>query len=167
MFQEGGEGVDLFRGVTEEQLTRLLHGLVPRMFWADAVIINEGDPGDSMFVVLNGSVRVVTGLGTKTEVKIADRLIGQLVGEVNFVSGGVRSATVIANEASIVIEFEKTHILAEMEKDLALARQLTWNIAQVLADRLRAATAKVGHPYPRVLSEETIERLRAHAAAKR
>lgn len=167
MIKEGGEGVDLFRGVTEEQLTRLLKGLVPRMVWADQVLINEGETGNSMYVVLNGSVRVVTGFGTPAEFRIADRLIGQLLGEVNFVSGGARSATVIANEQTIVIEFERERIFAEMERDPALAVQLIWNIATVMADRLRTTSAQAGHAYPKVLSDEVIALLRAKAAGGR
>lgn len=87
----------------------LLRHLAP-----DEGIIREGDPGDSLFAVLKGRVRVVrvihqttpyTGLGWET---IATLEEGQWFGEASLLTGSPRSATVVAENACELIEIPKS-----------------------------------------------------------
>lgn len=135
--------VDLIQGLADDQTDRLLRGLVPRMFKHDKALVSEGDFGDSMYVLLEGTVRVVSHAGTPAEVFVARRFAGQLIGEVNFVAGGSRSATVIAEGDVLVLEFTKAHVDAVMDADGALARKLAWNLARIMAERLRNTTTQL------------------------
>ena len=78
----------LFRRVSEG----LHHRAVP----AGGLVFSEGDPGDSLFLIASGSVRVlvVGGHGRPLEIRRLDP--GDFFGEVAALSGRPRSATVVA-----------------------------------------------------------------------
>jgi hypothetical protein len=78
----------LFRQVSE--------GLHRRAVPAGGIVVNEGDPGDSIFLIASGSVRVlvVGGHGRPLEIRRLDA--GDFFGEVAALSGRPRSATVVA-----------------------------------------------------------------------
>ncbi len=70
------------------------------------IVVSEGDPGDSLFLIASGSVRilVVGGHGRPLEIRRLDA--GDFVGEVAALSGRPRSATVVATVDSEFLEIE-------------------------------------------------------------
>ena len=64
---------------------------------AQAVIINEGDAADSLYIVLSGRVKVYSTNAEGKEVVIATHGPGEYVGELAL-DGGVRSASVMTLE---------------------------------------------------------------------
>jgi len=134
--------VDLILGLTEKQIVALMDGLASRMVHDGTVLISEGDFGDSMLLVIEGVVQVVARVGTPAQVLVARRSGGQMIGEVNFVAGGPRSASVIAEGDVLFVEFTKAHMNAVMGADPDLARKLAWNLARIMAERLRNTTTQ-------------------------
>jgi len=68
------------------------------------MIIREGDPGRSVYVILDGRVRVFTRDNGDNELELATLGVGQFFGEMSFVSGKPRSSSVAALELSVVVE---------------------------------------------------------------
>ncbi len=64
---------------------------------ANAVLINEGDTNDSLYIVLNGRVKVYSNNADGKEVVIATHGAGEYIGELAL-DGGVRSASVMTLE---------------------------------------------------------------------
>lgn len=64
---------------------------------AQAVLINEGDASDSLFIVLSGRVKVYSTNAEGKEVVIATHGAGEYVGELSL-DGGVRSTSVMTLE---------------------------------------------------------------------
>lgn len=73
-----------------------------RTFVPGKTICREGDPGDSMFIVMRGSARVSIG-----EQPVAMLKPGQVFGEMSLLSGQPRSATVVAEEAAELLEIDR------------------------------------------------------------
>ena len=48
----------LFHGMEPDELTRLAHTMAQRRFRRNEVIFHEGDPGDSLHVVVEGKVKI-------------------------------------------------------------------------------------------------------------
>ncbi|MDH3898771.1 MAG: cyclic nucleotide-binding domain-containing protein [Deltaproteobacteria bacterium] len=80
-----------------------LHG-----FSAEEIIMREGDPGRSIYVILNGRVRVFTRdyEGNEEELAILEK--GQFFGEMSFLTGKSRSAYVSALDTSMLMELSFT-----------------------------------------------------------
>ena len=68
-----------------------------RSYPAHAVLINEGDTSDSLFIVLSGRVKVYSSNAEGKEIVIATHGAGEYVGELAL-DGGVRSASVMTLE---------------------------------------------------------------------
>ena len=83
--------------------TAELHG-----FGAEEIIIREGDPGRSIYVILSGRVRVFTRdyEGNEEELAILEK--GQFFGEMSFLTGKSRSAYVSALDTSMLMELSFT-----------------------------------------------------------
>jgi CRP/FNR family cyclic AMP-dependent transcriptional regulator len=70
-----------------------------RSYRKGAVIINEGDSGDTVYIILSGRVKVYVSDDDEHEMILATRGAGEYVGEMSM-SGGLRSASVVCLEDS-------------------------------------------------------------------
>ena len=83
--------------------TAELHG-----FSAGEIIIREGDPGRSIYVILSGRVRVFTRDSEGNEEELAILEEGQFLGEMSLLTGKSRSAYVSALDTSMLMELSFT-----------------------------------------------------------
>ena len=108
----------------------------------DHVILEEGERRRALFVILEGSCRVVLSLRGKDET-VASLTRNEFFGDMNFLEGIGASANVIANEPTriLVITPEKTQAL--LAADPSLAVRFYHSLAISLSRRLRATTSKL------------------------
>jgi len=93
--------VDLFAGLTPESRQALAAASQEHIFAAGEAIVRQDAPGDSMFVVLDGSVRVtIEPSGQEVAVTPA----GGFFGEMSMLTGAPRTATVRAVDDVRVLE---------------------------------------------------------------
>jgi CRP-like cAMP-binding protein len=109
-----------------------------RSISAGEVIIHQGVPVDSVFIVIDGQLQVYSG-----NVEIAKLLAGEIVGEISFVDSRPPSASVKAAVNSQVLAVPKTALRAKLQKDLGFASRFYLSLATFLADRLRLANARL------------------------
>jgi CRP/FNR family cyclic AMP-dependent transcriptional regulator len=100
---------------------------VVRRFRANTTLIVEGDQGDTLFVILSGSLRIFCADPDGREITLAIYGPGDYVGEMSL-DGGVRSASVCTEEASVcaVVSGQslRQHLAANFEFSLELIRRL-------------------------------------------
>lgn len=73
-----------------------------------SVIINEGDPGASMYVITSGEVKVYTrGAGKAGTVYLAKLAEGDFFGEVSVLTGKPRTATITASRPTELLRLDK------------------------------------------------------------
>lgn len=89
----------LFQGLSEEELQQLMDHAKPVSLRAGEILMKQGDPGDSAFVVVKGEFEVQKQTG-QSLIKIDVRNPGEVVGEMALLSRGQRNATVIAKTDS-------------------------------------------------------------------
>ena len=122
----------LFRHLTYQELVRVLNLIDVRDFAAGQRIIEEGDDGDEMFIVLQGQVRVHTGDASLTTLGA-----GQHFGEMALVDSAPRSAAVSAEGAAKLMVLRRGDFFDIVRKDHDVAVKLLWAFLGVLTDRLR------------------------------
>jgi CRP-like cAMP-binding protein len=105
---------------------------------AGTVIIQQGVPVDSVFIVIDGQLQVYSG-----SVEIARLQAGEIVGEISFVDSHPPSASVKATVDSQVLAVPKAALRAKLQKDLGFASRFYLSLATFLADRLREANARL------------------------
>ena len=101
---------------------------------AGIVLFSEGEPGQSMYVLMEGSAAICVG-GEVIEVASP----GALLGEMALVNSSVRSATVITRSDCRVISINRSQFDALVRESPQFAR----HVMTVMADRLRHMNEKL------------------------
>lgn len=132
---EALRAIPLFAHVVEEDLEAIAEHLIERQYAKHVTIVEEGLPGEYMYVIREGRVKV-TKLSEDGREKIMDFLEpGAFFGEMSLLDRAPRSASVKALAPVRVLALSRTDFLAHLRRspDLALA------VVQVLTGRLREA----------------------------
>ena len=106
-----------------------------RHYRANTTLIEEGDRGDSLFVVLSGSLRIFCADPSGREITLAIYGPGEYVGEMSL-DGGPRSASVSTEEASVCAVVSGQ----SLRQHLAASPDFTLELIQRLIRRTRLAT---------------------------
>jgi small-conductance mechanosensitive channel/CRP-like cAMP-binding protein len=112
--------VDVFRALDAEKVDRLSRRLRHVVFGPGEVILRQGDPGDSLYVVRGGQVAVQIGvLGVSKEVATLGD--GQFFGEMSLMTGESRTATVVAKTdvECYIVDKEAFQEIVQEKPDLA------------------------------------------------
>ena len=111
---------------------------VVRKFPKNTVLINEGDQGDSIYIVLSGKVKVFSSNEAGKEVVIAFHGPGEYVGEMSL-DGAPRSASVMTVEPTACAVVSRTHF-----RDFILAcPDFALHLIEKLIERTRLATENI------------------------
>ena len=95
--------VDILRPLSEEELITLIPLTKIQRFCADEVLVRQGEPGDSFYVVKEGNVEVLVSSDGKS-IKVAELGPGAFFGEGSLLTGEARSATIRAlNDVEVVV----------------------------------------------------------------
>ena len=89
--------IQLFAGLPADDLARLAEGLRTRRFRRGEVLFHQGDPGDSLFIVTRGAVKIVLPSEEGDEAILTTIRAGAFFGELALLDGAPRSATAIAS----------------------------------------------------------------------
>jgi len=79
-----------------------------RFLQAGQVVVKEGDPGHSMFIVLEGRVAVARQVEGQQPVVLQELGAGEFFGELALLTGAPRTASVVAVEDAVVLEVSNT-----------------------------------------------------------
>jgi cAMP-dependent protein kinase regulator len=101
--------VPLFADLTQEEFNEFTKRMVFHTVPAGQVIVREGDPGASVFVVSRGTVKVSTTVEGKP-VELAILQSSDFFGEIAFLTGKPRTATVTAAEECDVLEVPEAQL---------------------------------------------------------
>lgn len=129
----------LFKGLSKKEIKELLSIAIRREYAPGEVIVEEGAPSDEMFIIEEGMTRVVKKLPGGGERELTSLSTGALFGEVGFIDGLPRSASVVAITPTKVLVFSRRRIKNFFKKNPILFAHFMENIAKVIGAKLRGA----------------------------
>lgn len=141
----------LFQDLEDRELEQVLSRTYPREFPAGRVIIQEGDPGDSLYIMVSGEVEITKQLtlvldkDTPKE-RVMIRLKaedGVYFGEMSLLENDPRSATVTALSDCRLLELYQKDFLELVRNDPAMGLKLLLRLAQLLSRHLRKTNQDV------------------------
>jgi CRP-like cAMP-binding protein len=106
-------------------------------------LVREGEPIDSLFVVLDGQLSVQAG-----RTNLATLLAGEVVGEISFVDSRPPLATVTALDTARILAVRRDLLQTKLAADPRFAANFYRALAIFLADRLRTTTTRMGYGPP-------------------
>jgi len=100
--------VPLFDDLPQDAFVALVNRLGYHRHLPGQLIIREGDPGRSFFIIVEGRVRVYKASPGGKEITLAHLGEGAFFGEMALLSGAPRTANVVAEEESEILEVTDT-----------------------------------------------------------
>lgn len=132
--------VPLFNGLDRSELEKFAEVTREKSYPKGSVILFEDDPGDSLFVVREGRVKVVLIGEDGREVILGVLGVGEYFGELSLIDDRPRSAHVIAMEDSNLLVLRREDFRKRVESSPSVA----WMLLTELSRRLRRADDKIG-----------------------
>ncbi|SRR6266545_6186347 len=129
----------LFRDLPTEHLERLAGLLRRRTFRAGASLITVEQPGEVVYIILTGTVKIHVEQPDGADVIIAFGGPGDVEGEMSLLESVDRSANVVTQEATTVLWMDR-HRFREC---LQTMPGMTFNLVRILSGRLRMANARI------------------------
>lgn len=132
--------IPLFAGLPGEQLRALARGMNRRRYAKGQTILQQGEEGDSLFIIVSGRVRIYTqsAEGHELSVWICDK--GDFFGEMALLSGEPRSACAKAMQTTDVLVLHRQ----AFRQFLLSTPQAAIHIIEILSMRLRHTTESAG-----------------------
>ena len=123
----------LFRGLGTETLTSIAALCHLRQIQPNQVLFVKGDPGDALYGVRRGQIRIETGTATGQRLTIEMFGPGDAFGEIALLDGRPRTADAIAAESCELFVLPRNEFIQYLERDSRLAVR----IIELLCGRLR------------------------------
>ncbi len=128
--------VPLFSNLPPEAIRELAETLTERQVPDNTVLFYEGDIGEHFYILRDGQIQIVKGIGTPDERVINVRTPGEFIGEMSlFNRDGRRTASVRARGTARLWEMTR----AEFDALLARYPFLAYEMVRVLSNRLTDA----------------------------
>jgi CRP/FNR family transcriptional regulator, cyclic AMP receptor protein len=134
-------GLDLFEGLTDQQIASFAH-------YSDIVevgqftrFVQKGDPGDAMFIVLDGEVRAYLIVDGR-ECTLSTLGPGEFVGEISLLDQGPRSADMAANVDTTLLRLSTNQFQGLSREAPALAAPFLLALSRTVVRRVRSTTQR-------------------------
>jgi len=100
----------LFSSFEREALVEIVASTELRAYDEGDIIVTEGEPGSSLFLIVGGTVKVFTRSDDGGNLKLAELGPGDFFGEVSLLSGKPRTATITARTKVTAIELDRASV---------------------------------------------------------
>jgi CRP-like cAMP-binding protein len=158
------EKQELFASLDEEQRTQLLEHSAQLRFGRGETMIQQGQEGSSMFIILEGEAVVSVRQGDKA-VPVATLHAGEAFGEMSLLTGEPRSASIVAQSDCEVCEIHRRLLQPLLQANGDLAARLSDMLAQrkmategLLAEHAERATS---HPKHKEYASGFLQKMRS------
>lgn len=120
--------IGIFKNLEHTDLEHIATSMTVHNLDEDTVVVTQGEPGESMYVLAEGLLEVLIEQSDGTQIKVADLAPGTFFGEKSLLTGEPRSATIVCAADSVICEITKTCVseLLDRKPDIAeiLARAM-------------------------------------------
>ena len=130
------KGIPLFEGLTRRELAAITRILYRRGYQPEEIIFHQGDPGLGMYIIVHGTVGIVSQAAGHTLAELHD---GDFFGELALLDELPRSATAIARRPSTILGFFQPDFFALVDRHPRLGVKIMLRLARMVGRRLRAA----------------------------
>jgi CRP/FNR family transcriptional regulator, cyclic AMP receptor protein len=120
----------LFHDMADDELTRIAMTMGRRRYRRNEVIFHEGDPGDSLHIVVDGRVKITRESPDGAEAIVVVLSTGDSFGELVMLDGAPRSATATAMDPTETMTMPRSEFLQLVESGSPFRARLLGGLAQ-------------------------------------
>jgi CRP-like cAMP-binding protein len=129
--------IEVLHSLSPSEMQAIIPLLKPLRVEPDTVLCQEGAPGNSMFLIVEGDAEIFKGTQ-----RLAALGSGEMFGEMALLTGEERSATVVAKTPMELYELDKL----DFDAMLTHAPHMASGLSRILARRLRETTQSTAKP---------------------
>lgn len=143
----------LFRNLDDQEIQQVLAVTSEKRFQEDETIMQEGNRGDTMYMVLEGELGVSKTLTMKfgdDDYRKTEKVLSRyhpedhaVFGEMALICRDNRSATIVARTDCLLLEIQRDDFIRLVEGSPQLGVKILLNLSQLLIDRLRQSSEDV------------------------
>jgi hypothetical protein len=137
----------LFSGFSEDELAAVIARFRLVAFEPGDIVVSEGQPGDSLFVLTTGALKAFVRDQARRNVPVRDMPEGSFFGEVSILSGKPRTATVTCASHCELLELDRA-ALDEIAAEHPRVREVIQETYQSRAGSLEEMLAREGWDGP-------------------
>ncbi len=137
--QPSADEILFFDGASDTDWQRLAGAGSRQRFRAGDVVVAQGDADRSLMIVLDGRLQTVVGAGRKQR-RLWAIGAGSVLGELGFLDGAPRSASVVAETDVEVLRLEFDDFMVLSRSHAELTFRVILDLSRILAMRLRRLT---------------------------
>jgi len=127
--------IPLFRGAPSSELFQMVNDLPVETYEAGAYIFREGEAGENLYVVMEGSLEVLMGADSPDELLLRTCGPGEYIGEMSLIlPEGKRTATVRAKTRTRTWVMNRT----KFQEILKRWPMIAYSMVRILSERLGA-----------------------------
>src|SRR6201998_3089217 len=123
----------MFSDLGSDELHRIANLCHTQHLSVGEMLFQKGDPGDSLFGVRRGQIRIETGASDGSRLTLNFMGPGDLFGEIAVLDGQPRTADATAGEATEMVVLRREDFLSHLEREPKVAIK----IIQLLCERVR------------------------------
>lgn len=131
-------------GATSDDWQTIVRNLDAERFVAGQNLMADGDDGDSFCILAEGRVEVFVRTAFGLKRVVATIQPGSIFGEIAFLDGGRRTATVRAVTAGAMIRITHENLNRLQVTDPELAQRILLDLGRICAARLRKTLKLIG-----------------------
>lgn len=128
----------LFADLDEAQLGRVADLCREQAYRSGATIFREGEPGNRLFIIVSGSVRISRDIPNAGEEALAVLKPGTCFGEMSVLDRSERSTDAFAADDCVLATITRPDLEMLLEFDKELAYVVLRSVVRMLSGRLRA-----------------------------
>jgi CRP/FNR family cyclic AMP-dependent transcriptional regulator len=125
--------IQLFEGLTSTQLDWVAQRTHQRVFPAGTNVMTVEQPGEAVYIILNGTVKIHVEQGDGRDVILSILGSGDLLGEMSLIDSVGRSASALTLENSLMLWMDKQSFNTLLDEFPPMAR----NLVRILSARVR------------------------------
>jgi CRP-like cAMP-binding protein len=127
----------IFADLDEGELARVAETCKEQKFVSAKTIFKEGEPGNRLYIIAEGEVRISRQIPGSGEEALAILKKGTIFGEMAIFDQSERSTDAIANSDCTLITITRSDFDLLMDFDHDLAYKVLWAVVKMLSSRLR------------------------------
>ena len=127
----------IFADLSETELERVLEICTEQQFKFGQTIFKEGEPGNRLYIISEGEVRVSRDVPGSGEEALAVLKPGACFGEMAVFDRSTRSTDAIANTDCVLVTIARSDFEMLLDFDRDLAHKILWSVVKLLCERLR------------------------------
>ena len=127
----------IFADLTDDELSHITEICKEQKFKSGATLFKEGDPGNRLYIIADGEVRISRDVPGSGEEALTVLKKGACFGEMSVFDRSERSTDAIANKDCTLITITRSDFEIMLDFNRDIAYKILWSVVRMLSERLR------------------------------